>query len=107
MVRLDAVRWQWSDTTSAPVLAATPVQFTRNFTVHGTGVNTILGITGNGNHAIVDILTTSDGINFTIVESATPIAKSGHTFNAALTQLWGVGDTWNPVNKMVKSESKR
>jgi len=95
---------QWaSGAAVASVTAATGVIFTRNMTVHGTGANTKVSVTGDGDTGAIDIYTTSDGTNFTLFDSVPTIAKSGHTVNAALTTAYGVGDINSPIIK--KDES--
>ena len=93
---------RWANTTVLGATLATSLPFARNMCIQGTGVNTIVGMTGAANTGDIVILGTTDDVAYYLIDSVTGIAKSGHTFDAGLTQAWGVPDTWSQINKKIK-----
>jgi len=93
---------RWASPAAAPTTAATGVQFTRNMTVHGSGIQTIVTTTGEDDFGNIDIYGTTDGLHFSLIDSVTGIAKLGHTIAPDLSMAWGTPAEPLPIVKKRK-----
>lgn len=90
---------RWASPAAEPTTAATGVQFTRNMTVHGSGIQTIVTTTGEDDFGRIDIYGTTDRLHFSLIDSVTGIAKNGHTIAPDLSMAWGTPAQPLPIAK--------
>lgn len=84
---------RWANESAQGAIVATSVAFARVMEVEGTGVNTRIALTGAATNGAIEVYTTSDGTNFTLLETAAAgIAKNGCALNAAGDVAWGAPD---------------
>ena len=89
----DGGLYRWDNESAATAtVALAGASFARTMDVHGTGVNTIIALIGSGISFPIDILGTTDGLTFTLLDQTAGIAKNGGAVNDALDKAWGTPD---------------
>ena len=106
-IATDCNLYRWKNEADAAPTQQAPVgaTFFRTMDVKGTGTDTIIVNTGNGDDGPFQIFGTSDGLSFTVLETVSGIGgfKHGITMNAAGDVVFGQEGYGQEPVKAVKS----
>jgi len=100
--------FRWASESAVPTQQTiADFRFTRVMDVNGTGADTIIVATGEGDDSPVDILTTTDGSTFVLSETTPGLAnvKQGIAVNLDGTVLYGTQGYSTPPAKYIKGVS--